>query len=78
MSKIRYFHAHETARYDEVNGCPLAGFRPRMWAILIDLVIIEVLKSIFHLHGKQQAFNLGLRDIACADDGGFANRKHNC
>jgi len=53
MSKIRYFHAHETARYDEVNGCPLAGFRPRMWAILIDLLIIEILKLIFHVHGKQ-------------------------
>ncbi len=43
----RWFHAHETARFDALNGLPLAGFKPRMWAILIDFAIIVAVKGIF-------------------------------
>jgi len=42
MSKekaIRRFHAHETARMDELNGLPLAAFWQRLLGYFVDLLI---------------------------------------
>jgi uncharacterized RDD family membrane protein YckC len=49
--KQRHFHAHETARFDELSGLPLACFRQRMWAILIDAALIGLVRALFGLHG---------------------------
>lgn len=49
--KPRHFHAHETARFDELSGVPLASFRQRAWAIVIDMAIVLFVQSILHLHG---------------------------
>ena len=47
----RWFHAHETARFDELNGLPLATFKRRAWAFMIDALIIGILKAPFrHFH----------------------------
>lgn len=47
----RWFHAHETARFDELNGLPLASFNRRAWAFLLDGLIIGILKAPFqHFH----------------------------
>ena len=43
----RTFHAHETARMDELEGLPLATFKRRAYAIAIDVVIIAMLKTPF-------------------------------
>ena len=48
--KQRHFHAHETARFDELSGLPLASFRQRAWAITIDFLIVAVLRSMFGWH----------------------------
>ena len=50
--RTHYFHAHETARYDALDGYPLATFRSRAFAILIDLAIITLfgLPSFFKPH----------------------------
>ncbi|SNS38509.1 Uncharacterized membrane protein YckC, RDD family [Granulicella rosea] len=57
MPKTRYFHAHETARVDSLNGLPLAGFRQRAWAFVIDLTIVYVITAVlmfpFHHHSKK-------------------------
>jgi hypothetical protein len=45
--KTRHFHAHETARFDELSGLPLASFRQRAYAIAIDLLIIAIIRSLF-------------------------------
>ena len=50
--RTRYFHAHETARYDALDGYPLATFRSRAFAIAIDFVIITLfgLPAFFKHH----------------------------
>jgi uncharacterized RDD family membrane protein YckC len=47
----KHFHAHETARFDELSGLPLATFRQRAWAFGIDLVIVAVLRFLLGAHG---------------------------
>jgi uncharacterized RDD family membrane protein YckC len=47
LTEIRHFHAHETARFDQLSGLPLASFKRRATAILIDFAIVAVLKSPF-------------------------------
>jgi uncharacterized RDD family membrane protein YckC len=39
----RYFHAHETARLDQLDGLPLASFGQRALGFLIDLVLVVLL-----------------------------------
>jgi len=39
MHGARHFHAHDTARVDSLNGLPLARFRQRFLANLIDLFV---------------------------------------
>jgi hypothetical protein len=34
LPKTHYFHAHETKRYDALDGLPLASFRSRAFAIM--------------------------------------------
>ena len=43
----RGFRAHETHRMDELSGLPLASFRRRGLAILIDVIVVLVLKMVF-------------------------------
>ena len=52
LPKTHYFHAHETARYDVLDGLPLASFRSRAFAILIDLAIVSLfgLPSLLRHH----------------------------
>ena len=52
--KTRHFHAHETARMDELSGLPLASFRQRAYAIGIDFAIVLVLRTLFGMHGHHQ------------------------
>lgn len=40
MSERRYFHAHETARMDELEGLPLARFRQRALGFAIDFALM--------------------------------------
>ena len=40
MAKQRHFHAHETARMDELDGLPLAGFRRRALGLAVDSLIL--------------------------------------
>jgi uncharacterized RDD family membrane protein YckC len=47
MAKTRHFHAHETKRYDALDGLPLASFRRRSYAILIDVMIVLILSLPF-------------------------------
>jgi len=49
--KTRHFHAHETARFDELSGVPLASFRQRAYAICIDFVIVAMIKGVLGLAG---------------------------
>ena len=42
----RGFRAHETHRMDELSGLPLASFRRRGLAILIDLIVVQLLKML--------------------------------
>jgi uncharacterized RDD family membrane protein YckC len=49
----REFRAHETHRFDELNGLPLASFKKRAMAIVIDFAIIGVFKVLFGLHGHK-------------------------
>ncbi|MDE1155747.1 MAG: RDD family protein [Acidobacteriaceae bacterium] len=54
----RWFHAHETARMDELNGLPLASFRQRAFAYTIDLIIIALVSLLFsrfrfHTHERE-------------------------
>lgn len=51
--KARHFHAHETARFDALSGVPLASFRQRAWALLIDLCVIGILRLLLGLHGHK-------------------------
>ncbi|QHN03173.1 RDD family protein [Granulicella sp. WH15] len=56
MLRTRYFRAHEPARYDALDGLPLASFWSRAAAILIDLGILLLLRLPFsHLgaHANQ-------------------------
>jgi uncharacterized RDD family membrane protein YckC len=55
IHRSRHFHAHETARFDELSGLPLATFKQRAWAMAIDLAIGAVLRELFHL-GKSHHF----------------------
>jgi uncharacterized RDD family membrane protein YckC len=59
LTEKRSFRAHETHRMDELDGLPLASFRRRAWAILIDFLIVAILKSPFgflkHHHGSDEA-----------------------
>ena len=58
LTKTRYFHAHETARFDELNGLPLASFKKRALAIGIDACLLLLFKLVFGLighHHKQGA-----------------------
>jgi uncharacterized RDD family membrane protein YckC len=58
--KPRHFHAHETARFDELSGVPLANFKQRAWAMVIDLAIVGVVQTVFGLHGcKSEHHELG-------------------
>ena len=43
----RWFHAHEIPRVDELNGLPLASFRKRAFAIVIDSLIVLMLRLPF-------------------------------
>lgn len=52
--KTRHFHAHETARFDELSGLPLASFRQRAWAITIDFVLVAIIRSLFGMHGHHE------------------------
>ncbi|MES2393578.1 MAG: RDD family protein [Acidobacteriota bacterium] len=45
----RHFHAHETARFDELSGLPLATFKQRAMAISIDFMIVAAVRTILHL-----------------------------
>ena len=45
----RHFHAHETARFDELSGMPLATFKQRAWAISIDFLIVAAVRGLLHL-----------------------------
>jgi uncharacterized RDD family membrane protein YckC len=53
LPQSRHFHAHETARIDELSGLPLATFKQRAWAIAIDFLIVAVLREIFGMHGHK-------------------------
>jgi hypothetical protein len=44
---LRPFHAHEIPRVDELNCLPLASFRKRAFAILIDSLIVLMLRAPF-------------------------------
>jgi len=58
--KPRHFHAHETARFDELSGVQLASFKQRAWALVIDLAIVGVVQTVFGLHGcKSESHELG-------------------
>jgi uncharacterized RDD family membrane protein YckC len=39
----RYFHAHETARADQLDGVPLAAFWQRVLGYFVDLMVAVVL-----------------------------------
>jgi len=39
----RHYHAHESARADELDGVPLAGFGQRALGFLIDLFVVVLL-----------------------------------
>jgi uncharacterized RDD family membrane protein YckC len=39
----QYFHAHETARYDELEGLPLADFWQRALGFVIDFLVVILL-----------------------------------
>ena len=41
----RWFHAHEIPRVDELSGLPLASFRRRALAIVIDAVVVLLLRA---------------------------------
>jgi len=43
----RTFHAHETARVDELNGLPLASFGRRVFGYAIDLLVVVLLWGPF-------------------------------
>lgn len=53
LPKSRHFHAHETARFDALSGLPLATFKQRTWAIVIDFLIVAVLRKLFGMHGHE-------------------------
>ena len=53
--KTRHFHAHETARFDELSGVPLASFRQRAYAIAIDMAIVLFVQAIFGMHGCKRS-----------------------
>lgn len=46
----RHFHAHETARFDALSGLPLASFKQRAWAIVIDVMAVLIVKSLFGMN----------------------------
>ena len=52
--KQRHFHAHETARFDQLSGLPLASFKQRAYAMCIDLVLIAILRWVLHLTGNHR------------------------
>jgi uncharacterized RDD family membrane protein YckC len=60
LTEKREFRAHETHRMDELNGLPLASFKKRAYAIVIDFLIISAIKLIFHLHGSKSEDDLGV------------------
>lgn len=45
MRTSRFFHAHETARADEIDGLPLATFVQRAIGFSIDFAIILLLRK---------------------------------
>jgi uncharacterized RDD family membrane protein YckC len=47
----KHFHAHETARFDELSGMPLATFKQRAWAFSIDLLIVAALRALLGWNG---------------------------
>ncbi len=61
--KPRHFHAHETARFDALSGLPLASFKQRMWAIVIDVAVVLVVKTLFGL-GKHHVEDEGPMTMA--------------
>jgi uncharacterized RDD family membrane protein YckC len=40
---LRYFQAHETSRYDELDGLPLATFAQRAVGFVVDFLVVIVL-----------------------------------
>jgi len=64
--KTRHFHAHETARFDELSGVPLASFRQRAYAICIDFLIVAVIKGILGLTGCHHSHEENLGPITFA------------
>jgi uncharacterized RDD family membrane protein YckC len=59
LTEKREFRAHETHRMDVLNGLPLASFKKRAYAIVIDFLIISALKVIF-FHGGKHEEELGV------------------
>ena len=57
--KPRHFHAHETARFDQLSGLQLASFRQRAWAMVIDLVLVGIVQFIFGMHGCSRSHETG-------------------
>jgi uncharacterized RDD family membrane protein YckC len=58
LTEKRSFRAHETHRMDELDGLPLASFRRRSWALLIDFLIVAILRAPFGFlrhHGSDEA-----------------------
>jgi len=55
LPQSRHFHAHETARFDELSGVPLASFKQRAYAIAIDFLIVAALRSLLGLHGHRES-----------------------
>lgn len=67
MAKTRYFHAHETARYDALDGLPLASFRRRAFALTIDVVLIMVFRiglAFLRHHDDLNIYGKDLQDLA--------------
>jgi len=54
LPQARHFHAHETARFDELSGLPLATFKQRACAIAIDFLIVSILREMFSMHGHHE------------------------
>jgi hypothetical protein len=53
-TEMRDFRAHETHRMDELSGLPLASFRRRALAILIDVSVVLLLKMFLFRSWKHR------------------------
>jgi len=66
QSKLRRFHAHETARVDALNGIVLAGFWQRVLGYLVDLFMVVLVwfpmeacwrQFVLHEHHVEMKFD---------------------